>query len=594
MPIRALLLVLLLAAGCTSAVRPSASADADGVAGGTLRVAVWVPDDFPDFNQALLDPQSFFWHPLFRCCLLRTLLSYSGQAIVEGGAQVQPDLAEALPEVSPDGLTWTFRIRGGVRYAPPFEEREIVARDFVTALERTVRRGESPYFDIVAGVAEYRDGAVGTIAGVQTPDESTLVFRLTEAAGDFEHRVALGYLAPIPAEALVAHDEDYAGYLVASGPYMLEGAETVDHADPDAPPSWEGSEPGELTLVRNPSWSRDIDRLRPAYADRIEVGPIADRADFVDAVADGEFDVMLDPLLATTRNGVAADPALRARLREAPLPTSFFIPLNVAQPPFDDLAVRRAVNLVIDRAALSATFDPERSSAFLPAGHAFPDVVEAGLLRDYAPFETPDGSGDPRRAREEMALSRYDTDGDGRCDGEACQIIANQFGSTTDSALEIIRANLAELGIEVSYVDEPFMADPAGHVAFAALFGWAADYPSASDFVGLVREPTAVDNLNYSLVGATPEQLAEWGYPTTDVPSLDEKTESCGVRSGSAGFACWAELDQLLTDQVVAWVPVATSVGAWLISDRVDRFDVAGNEAVPALDRISLRPEPAP
>ena len=247
---RFLLLVILLAAGCTSPVTPSASEDADGISGGTLRAGIWVPEEDEEWRNALLDPQRFWWHPLFRCCVLRTLLSYAGLPIAAGGADVQPDLAAAMPDVSADGMTWTFRLKDGLTYAPPFEDRAIVAQDFITALERTIRIGDAPYYEDIEGVQAFRDGQAGTIAGVEAPDPSTLVFRLTEPAGDFAHRLALTFLAPIPAEALAVHDEGYAGYVVASGPYMFEGAEGVDHTDPGAPPSWEGRALGEFTLVR--------------------------------------------------------------------------------------------------------------------------------------------------------------------------------------------------------------------------------------------------------------------------------------------------------------------------------------------------------
>lgn len=586
------LLVMLVAAGCSSAVMPSASADAGAGAGGTLRVGIWVPDATDlDWQPAILDPQRFYWHPLFRCCLLRTLLSYSGQSIVEGGAQLRPDLAEALPEVSADGLTWTFHLRRGIRYAPPFDDREIVARDFITALERAARVGESPYHDVIEGVGAYRDGDADTISGVHAPDDATLVFRLTEPAGDFGNRVAMSYLAPLPAEALVHHDETYGGYLVASGPYMIEGSEDLDHSDPSAPPIWDGKPMGQLTLVRNPSWSPATDGLRPAYVERIELVPVPDREGALEAIERGDFDVMLDPLLPADRDAAAAEPEVRGRLREASLTNLFFIPLNLAQPPFDDPQVRRAFNVVIDRRALATTFDPQRGSAFAPVAHAFPDVAVAGLLREYAPYASPDGSGDVRRARELMAQSSHDADADGRCDGAACAVIANQIFSTTDSTREIIEANLSEIGITVTWVEEPFMGDPTGHVAFAAILGWASDYPSANDFTGLMTAPGSPDSFNLSLIGATPDQLASWGYATDAVPSLDDKVASCRSLGGSAAFACWAELDQLLTEQVVAWVPVATSVGAWVTSGAVDRFEIAGSEAVPALERISLRAE---
>jgi peptide/nickel transport system substrate-binding protein len=590
---RAWLLVILLAAGCTTATEPTPSAEAEGIVGGTLHAGVLVSeDDPPELAQWLLDPQLVIVHPFARCCLLRTLLSYEGRAIEEGGAELRPDLAEAMPEVSADGLTWTFRLRAGLRYAPPLEDREIVARDFITALERTVRVGEFEHRYVVEGMSEYRDGTAGTISGAQAPDDRTLVIRLTEPRGDFGHLVALPFFAPIPAEALEVHDEQYGGFLVASGPYMVEGAESLDHSDPEATPIGDLE---EMALVRNPSWSSETDPLRPAHVDRIEIRSVPDRGEAaLDAIEQGELDVLLSPMLSTTRTEIVADPELRPRLRDAPLSTLFFVPLNLALPPFDDVAVRRAFNAVVDRDALLATFDPERGSAFVPVAHAFPEVAVGGLLRDYVPGGLPAGGGDAEAAREIMAESAYDADGDGRCDGEVCTVVGNRYRSTTDMALGIIEANLAELGIQVEWVDEPSMFDPAARIGLMAVLGWGAEYPSANDFVGLIMDPQPGDTLNQSLIGATPQQLEEWGYPVTEVPSLDDKIGTCRVRSGSAAFECWAELDQLLSGQVAAWVPIARSVGSWLISDRVDRFEIAGSEALPALERVSLHPEAAP
>lgn len=589
---RAWLLIILLAVGCSTAVAPSSSLDEESTLGGTLRAGLWFWDDPDTLEPALLDPQRFFWHPFARCCLLRTLLSYEGRAIDDGGAQLRADLAEEMPDVSPDGLTWTFRLRDGLYYAPPLEDRAILTRDFITALERTVRVGESPYHDVIEGVQAFRDGEAGTISGVQAPDDRTIVFRLTEPAGDFGNRVAMPYMAPIPEEALAEHDDDYGGYLVASGPYMIDGAEAIDHGDRQSPPTYAAD---DLVLVRNPSWSRDLDPIRPAYVDRIEVVPMPDRESHaLEAVAGAEIDVLLDPMTAEIRSEVVADPELRPRLREAPNPFLFFIPLNLAQPPFDDVAVRRAVNAAIDREALLATFDPRRGSVFVPMVHAFPEVAVGGLLADYAPRGIETGAGDVQRAREFMAQSAYDTNADGRCDGAVCTVMANRTDPTTDEAQQIIEANLAELGIQVTWVEEPFMSDPTAHIGFAAIMGWVADYPSANDFVVLMSEAGRPDGLNLSLVGATPEELDEWGYGASEVPSLDDKIDVCRARAGSAAFACWAELDQLLTEQVVAWVPVASSLTAHVLSERIDVFEFSGSEQMPALDRISLHVDAAP
>jgi len=70
--------------------------------GGTLKLALQ-----SDVQKAF-DPQKEYLRRrvgVDRCCLLRTLLSYNGKTPAKGGAEVQPDLASALPEQSADGLT---------------------------------------------------------------------------------------------------------------------------------------------------------------------------------------------------------------------------------------------------------------------------------------------------------------------------------------------------------------------------------------------------------------------------------------------------------------------------------------------------------
>ena len=105
-PLAAILAVALLAGACTGAHRehprpaPSAPRYASG---GTLRIGV--PTTFSPFTTSrhILDPQKdYFSEPweLFRCCLLRTLLSFDGRQTDQGGTILRPDLATQLPEVS--------------------------------------------------------------------------------------------------------------------------------------------------------------------------------------------------------------------------------------------------------------------------------------------------------------------------------------------------------------------------------------------------------------------------------------------------------------------------------------------------------------
>ena len=160
--------------------------------GGTLVVNAFVSEA----TLFSLDPHIAFaaqpWE-LFRCCLLRTLLSHSGRSTAEGGARPRPDLATSLPDVSSDGLTWTFRLKRGLRYGAPLANTEIIAPDIVRALERAARRWEAGgyLYEPIEGFAEVTEGKAESIAGLETPDDHTLVVHLSHPSGDVGQLMAL-------------------------------------------------------------------------------------------------------------------------------------------------------------------------------------------------------------------------------------------------------------------------------------------------------------------------------------------------------------------------------------------------------------------
>src|SRR4026209_1244387 len=111
----------------------SPSGSTEELKGGTLHMAM-----LADVTAAF-DPQKEYYSvtwEYFRCCLLRNMMSYQGTPTDEGGAEIFPDLASDAKQ-SEDGLTWTYSIKPGLMYAPPKEDVEITAQDFIRALERT-------------------------------------------------------------------------------------------------------------------------------------------------------------------------------------------------------------------------------------------------------------------------------------------------------------------------------------------------------------------------------------------------------------------------------------------------------------------------
>jgi len=606
--------ILLLATACASEDdQRDEPRQADGARGGTLRAAV--PDIWA--TEVDLDPQgAYFTTPweLFRCCLLRTLYSYNGMPTEEGGMELRSDLATGLPEVSADGLTWTFRLREGLRYAPPFDDTQIVALDVVRALEREARTGGpyAFYYSVIRGFDDHQAGTADSIAGLETPDDRTLVVRLEQVTSDLAYRFSLAATAPIPEGADEGHDRDYGRFLVASGPYMVEGSGDLDFSvlpkqqEPAAgfvPPTFAEAEvveePGSLVLVRNPSWD-PTDRLRAAYPDRIELtiggGDDEEIARRVDAAeVDLDFGLGGSPFEQVAR--YREDPALRDRVFQYPNDTGFAVTMNLAAPPFDDVHVRRAVAYAMDKAAL---VEMVSRPPHLPIGHTAevathvaPDALEGSLLRAFDPYPH-----DPEAARAEMRASAYDRTGDGRCDAPACrnvQMLVLDLGVNAELA-RAIREDLAEVGIDLALQLRPRTSyfatnhDPREQIPLDIPSPWGKDYPEGAGWFQALFDRSGLEGPNTSLLGATPGQLREWGYGVTSVPSAEDRVQACLERRGVAKTECWAELDQYLMTEVVSRVPYIFMEHVQVVSERVVAYSFDQFAGLPALDRIALAP----
>lgn len=635
--------VVILLAACTgdggegSTARPSPGP----WRGGTLRLAM-VGDLGWGYQQ--LDPQRAYWGDdweVFRCCLLRTLFAHNGRPASEAGDLPQPDLAAALPEVSGDGLTWTIDVKPGIHYAPPLEDVEIVAGDFVRAFLRTgdpdVEAGYPFYFSVIEGFDAYAAGEADTISGLETPDDHTLVIHLTEPTGDFLSRLTLGATAPVPPNpsrpdavlgAAEGRDGSYGRFLVASGPYMIEGSDDLDLTLPGrkqepiagySPPELDADgnvlSPGSLMLVRNPSWDAATDGLRAAYPDRIEIqlrGETAGREyraatrELSAAVENGTVDAVLDMAYpAAQLRRYLADPEMKGRVLKLPSGSLSYLVMRLAVPPFDDIHVRRAVAFAIDEPALVRTVseDPVTGRGLVgavAATHIVPDGLEHYLLAAYDPYPP-----SLERAKQEMSLSPYDRNHDGLCDVSACGGVLAVTNEPSvgpaggDQVAASLRAIGIDLRVELANSGEPWesswqvrCSDVLQQVPVCLGWGWMVDYPNASTFLEVLFDSSQVETGgNPSLLGASSSQLRQWGYGVTNVPSADDRIDRCHSLTGSSQIECWAELDQYLMEEVLPVIPYLSLEPTFVVSERVATLSYSD---VPpfdlSLDRISLLP----
>ena len=570
--------------------------------GGTLKIAL-----LSDVSAAF-DPQKEYYTTTwgyYRCCLLRTLVSYPGEAGEDGGNELVPDLAEELPEVSEDGLTWTFKMKQGLKYAPPFQDTEIVAQDIIRALERTAdpeasANGYSFYYSIIEGFDDFSAGKAKEISGLNAPDDYTLEVTLTDPAGDLPFRMAMHATAPIPEGAADGHTRDYGRYLVASGPYMFEGSEDLDFSKPaDKQEPVAGYQPGKsITLVRNPSYDPESDDFRGAYVDRIETTIGGTEEDIANKVDAGEIHLNYDGVPPPQQlRKYQTDPELKDQVHAYPSDAVRYISFNVAEPPFDDVNIRKAVNLAIDKEGMRRLRGGPLFGEI--ANHVILNTLQNDLLADFNPYPSEGNQGDADAAAEAVKASKYDEDGDGVCDAEECK----QILAVTDEAdpypdqAALIQDNLEPLGIEldVKQFERTTMydkcLDPSAHTAICLGPGWGKDYPDASTFAEPLFGAAGLGPdacCNYSLVGADADYLKKYEYEVTEVPSVQDQIDECSPLTDTERIECWAEFDRYVSEEVVPWVPYLFDNNVDIVASDVVNYKFDQFSGGAALDQFGL------
>jgi peptide/nickel transport system substrate-binding protein len=164
-----------------------------------------------------------------------------------------PDLAADLGTKSADGLTWTFKLKTGIKYS---DGSPVKAEDYAYAIKRSFAHDlydAGPTYQIQF----FKDGekykgpyASGdNYSGVETPDDSTLVIHLAKKFDDLPFYAAFPMFTPIPK----AKDtkKNYEQHPLATGPYQVASYT-----------------PGtELKLSKNPNWDPATDPVRHQYVD---------------------------------------------------------------------------------------------------------------------------------------------------------------------------------------------------------------------------------------------------------------------------------------------------------------------------------------
>jgi len=580
----------LLAASCTGGDEAERSAGPER--GGIYRTAL---TDF--YFTSGFDPTGDYGLGFLLAgqLLVRTLLTYRHVA-GENGNELVPDLAAALPEVSPGGLTYTFHLKDGIRFGPPVD-REITSRDIEYAFRRidwaAIGAQYGFYYDgVIEGMDGPRPGLPDDITGIETPDDKTIIFHLQQPTGDFPYRLALPATAPIPEEVARCFTQagDYGRDVISSGPYMLMGEEDLDISSCDTIEPIAGFDPSRrLVFVRNPNYdpATDSPEVRSTYLDGVSIDLNTNAEDIYDKIRKGELDGSLTSELPNKAIAeYMRDPGLRPLLHSDPADAVNYISMNMLVPPFDDLHVRRAVNLAIDKAGLlRAAGGSTRGDV---ATHVFPPTLVPDFPAGYDPYPSPGHGGDLEAARGEMRLSRYDRDGDGICDDPVCRdvLMITDPEPPYSDLTPIIQEGMAEVGIDVEPRE---LAAGAGYSAVGTVENlvplyqvgqWFKDYPDPYTFAVLFHSGgiSCSGQVNLAEVGMTEAVARECGVLDAfrrvgPPPSVDEDIAGCqALPVGASRTESWIEFDQHLMTDVVPWIPYQWQRTNTIVAPSVTRY----------------------
>jgi peptide/nickel transport system substrate-binding protein len=480
---------------------------------------------------------------------------------VEGAAsnEVVPDLAEALPHVSPDGKTYEFKLRSDVMFS---NGQKLKPTDVLASFQRLFKVNNP-------NAGSWYNGIVGADACLKTPASCTLdggviiddasnkvTINLTAPDSEFLYKLAVPFGSILPANT-VASDLGNTPP-VATGPYM------ITTYNPQR----------EMVLERNPYFKQWSEAAQPqGLPDKIVYTFGVQPNDAVTAIANGQQDWMYDNPPADRLKEMSTRYASQIHIN--PMFAIYAAELNVNIPPFNNKDARLALNYAVNRRSVVNVVGGAKLATpncqILPIG--FPG------FRPYCPYTLNPGdkwsAPDMAKAKALMVQSGQTGQkvtlvvGDGGSNvaiGTYLVSVMNELG--LDAALKVISSN-----IQWTYVQN---SKNNVQATTNTLF---QDYPAASDILHVLLSCSAFNPGSDSSPNVS-------GYCSK---SLDEKMKqaiSLSLTDPVAANDLWAQIDKQATDDA-PWVTLFSPQQLDFISSRVKNFPYSYQSRV-LFSRVSL------
>ncbi|EKS70096.1 MULTISPECIES: ABC transporter substrate-binding protein [Caballeronia] len=451
---------------------------------------------------------------------------------------IEPGLAQSW-ERSPDGLQYTFYLRHGVKfhttgYFTP--TREFNADDVVFTFER-MRDAQHPFRRAYpVSFPYFRDlGLATNIERIDAPDPYTVRFTLARIDAPFLQKMAMPFASILSreyADKLLAagRASDINWHPVGTGPFVF-----IDYAK-DATIRFAGN---------TQYWKANIVRLK-SLTFAITTDPMVR----LQKLRQGECQVMSYP-----RPADIASIRKDARLQDVNQPgfNLGYLAYNTSRAPLDDVTVRRALDMSIDKhAILDAVYQGTARAATNPMppmqwGYDFG-------IRD-APY-------DPARAKALLAQA-------GHANGLKLRLwampVQRAYNPNARLMAEMIQADWAKIGVQaeiVTYEMGEYVRRARAGEHDALLIGWSGNYGDPDDWLGVLLGCDAVKGGNF----------AKWCYKPYD----DLIKEARATLDIDARTARYQQAQRIFKEQVpftpIAHATVYQPVARNVTGFRIDRF----------------------
>ena len=275
------------------------------------------------------------------------------RALFEGLTDYDPQTLAPIPgvatrwESSNDGLVWTFYLRDNARWS---NGENVTAADFVRSWERTLKIGPlAPHTELLSNI----EGAMPTLSaphtfGARAINEHVLQVTLQRPDSSFPALVAHPVFRPVKVAAADQTNRLESHQLISNGAFHLSATEN-DHVELErANTYWDGA-------------SVALDRVTFVNTTNAEKALSAYQAGDVDAVTNAPFEPLALKLLAPYKD-----------FRRTTFGALTYYVFNTAREPFDDVRVREALALAIDRERVSRD---DLEGATEPAGKFLPEAM---------------------------------------------------------------------------------------------------------------------------------------------------------------------------------------------------------------------------